>query len=315
MGIKGISYDEMMLEYRRRGRQPGPGRIEHISGVQAKLVYNPCLIRHEGHTYLAARVESPGSYWRDHTSWDPQIWFFKKERGDWVIVPQAPVFYYAEDPFATWVIEESGQPLLIFGVVSLEFGEDEPSLVTRFYKAEGPLSLNPSEPFLEVPGVKEIRLLQFRGRLAVCARPQGGEAGRGRMSLIVLDSHADLSTDVIAKAHLFRDQVSEETKIGINGLYDLGPNIGVLGHVAQGEEGGPLHYAAAWWTVDPITLTASQPSVIATRNEFPAGATKWPFTTDVVFPGALEKVDNGFVRLYCGLSDASIGSILMMAPF
>ena len=66
---------------------------------------------------------------------------------------------------------------------------------------------------------------------------------------------------------------------------------------------------------DPFTLTASQPSVIATRSEFPMGPTKWAYTKDVVFPGSLEKLANGHARLYCGLSDASVGSILMTAPY
>lgn len=313
--MRSISYNDMVSEYRLRGAQPGTGQIERIRGVEAKLVYNPCLIRHQGHTYMAARVESSASYWRDHASWDPQILFFEENGGDWVVVPQAPVFLYAEDPFATWVIEEGGQPLLIFGTVSVEFGENKPSLVTRFYKAPDLFSLDPSKPFLEVPGMKDIRLLQFQGRMAVCARPQGGEAGPGRMSLSVVDSHTHLSADVIARAHLFRDQVSEETKIGINDLYDLGGLIGVLGHVAIGHEGDMLHYAAAWWTVDPSTLTASQPSVIATRSDFPVGPTKWAYTEDVVFPGSLEKVAKGLARLYCGLSDASVGSILVTAPY
>jgi hypothetical protein len=42
----------------------------------------------------------------------------------------------------------------------------------------------PDKPFIEIAGMKDIRLLQLRDRVAVCGRPQGRRAGIGRISLV-----------------------------------------------------------------------------------------------------------------------------------
>ncbi|HET8680590.1 MAG TPA: DUF1861 family protein [Micromonosporaceae bacterium] len=291
------------------------GRAEHVPGVAGKLAYNPCLIRQQDRTYLAVRVESPQSYWRDEALWDPQVQFFERVGAQWVPARGAPVFPAAEDPFASWVLDKNGDPLLVFGVVSLDFRSGAPALATRFYAAPDIFRLDPASPFLEVPGMKDVRLLQRADGVAACGRPQGGSAGRGRVSFTLVDSWLDLTPGVIRDGHVFHDQVAEDTKIGANELYDLGDQIGVLGHVAIGDEGGPQSYAAAWWTIDPVRLAASRPEVVAVREDFPAAPAKWPYLADVVFPGSLEAVNGGMARLYCGLSDASVGSIVIRPSF
>ncbi|HZN17214.1 MAG TPA: DUF1861 family protein [Micromonosporaceae bacterium] len=285
-----------------------------MPGTAGKLAYNPCLIRQQDRTYLAVRVESPQSYWRDEASWDPQVRFLERAGAQWVPARHAPVFPVAEDPFAAWMLDKNGDPLLVFGVVSLDFRPGTPAVVTRFYAAPDLLQLDPASPFLEVPGMKDIRLLQRADGVAVCGRPQGGSAGRGRVSFAFVDSYADLTPGAVEDGHIFHDQVAEDTKIGANELYDLGDQIGVLGHVAIGDEGGPQSYAAAWWTIDPVRLTASRPEVVAVREDFPAAPAKWPNLADVVFPGSTEPVSGGLARLYCGLSDASVGSIVIRSP-
>lgn len=306
-------YHELITAYRRRIDRPS-GRVERLPGVSGRLAYNPCLVKQEDQTYLALRVESPSSYWRCETSWDPQVRFFQRAGEDWVPARDAPVFPAAEDPFASWAVDEHGDPLLIFGVVSLDFRSDPPGLVTRFYAAPDIFRLDPAKPFLEVPGMKDIRLLQRKEGMVVCGRPQGGAAGCGRMSLALVDSYLDLTPEIINGAHVFRDQVAEGTKVGVNELYDLGGHIGVLGHIAIGDEGQCQRYAAAWWTVDPVMLTASRPEVISVREDFPSGPAKWPNVADVVFPGSFEMLGGGLVRLYCGLSDATVGSTVLKAP-
>jgi len=306
-------YHELVSAYRRSPDRP-TGRAERVPGTAGKLAYNPCLIRQQDRTYLAVRVESPQSYWRDEASWDPQVRFLERAGAQWVPARHAPVFPVAEDPFAAWMLDKNGDPLLVFGVVSLDFRPGTPAVVTRFYAAPDLLQLDPASPFLEVPGMKDIRLLQRADGVAVCGRPQGGSAGRGRVSFAFVDSYADLTPGAVEDGHIFHDQVAEDTKIGANELYDLGDQIGVLGHVAIGDEGGPQSYAAAWWTIDPVRLTASRPEVVAVREDFPAAPAKWPNLADVVFPGSTEPVSGGLARLYCGLSDASVGSIVIRSP-
>ncbi|MEV4510157.1 DUF1861 family protein [Dactylosporangium sp. NPDC049525] len=314
MTLPAAGYRDLVADHLRRTGRPR-GVAETIPGVGDRLAYNPCIVRQGTRTLLAVRIESPDSYWRDASSWDPEIRFYERTGDGWRPAPGTPVFTAAEDPFAAWVLDRDGSPVLVFGVVSLDFGHDPPMVVTRFHAAPDVERLDPGNPFLEVPQMKDIRLLQRRDGLAVCGRPQGGTAGRGRVSLIMAEDYTELSAELIAKAHVFHDQVTEDTKLGVNELHDLGDRIGVLGHVAVGEEGGPQEYAGAWWTIDPAACTATTPRIIAMRTDFPPAPPKRTDLTDVVFPGALEALDGGLVRVYCGLSDASTGSIVLPFPF
>jgi hypothetical protein len=290
--------------------------IERIPGLGNRICLNPCLIYEAGRTFMAVRVESRGSYWRDKETWDPEVRFF--ERADnlqWRPCPM-PRFERAEDPFATWIDDSAGQRLLVFGIVSLEFGSGVPMIVTKLFAAPTIAQLDPLQPFLEFHGMKDIRLLQHPSGVVVCARPRGGPARRGRISFTILDSFESLSVAAVQNAHLFEDQVrSEDLYLGANELYDLGDHIGVLGHVAVGDESVEQHYAAAWWTIDPTSLTASPAYVFAIRSDFPPGPQKRATVADVVFPGSLEMLSDGWARLYCGLSDACVGSAIIRWPF
>ncbi|MDG6103235.1 DUF1861 family protein [Dactylosporangium aurantiacum] len=307
-------YRALVAEHLRRPDRPS-GVAEVIPDVGDRLAYNPCVVRQGTRTLLAVRVESPDSYWRDAASWDPQIRFYERTAGGWRPAPGTPVFTAAEDPFAAWVRGRDGEPVLVFGVVSLDFRHDPPRVVTRFHAAPDVERLDPADPFVEVPDMKDIRLLQRPDGLAICGRPQGGTAGRGRVSLIMADDYTELSAELVAKAHVFHDQVAEDTKLGVNELYDLGDRIGVLGHIAVGEEGGPQEYAGACWTIDPAARTTTTPRVIVMRSDFPPAPPKRADLTDVVFPGSMEPLDGDLVRIHCGLSDASLGSIVMPSPF
>jgi hypothetical protein len=227
-----------------------------------------------------------------------------------------PKFERAEDPFATWINDSTGRRLLVFGIVSLDFVSDVPTIVTKLFVAPTIAQLDPAHPFLEFHGMKDIRLLQRPSGLVVCARPRGGAARRGRISFVILDNFESLSAAAVQNAHLFEDQVrSKDLYLGANELYDLGDHIGVLGHVAVGDESVEQHYAAAWWTIDPTSLTASPPYLFAVRSDFPPGPQKRATVADVVFPGSLEALGDGWARLYCGLSDASVGSAIIPSPF
>ncbi|MEV8511730.1 DUF1861 family protein [Dactylosporangium sp. NPDC051484] len=309
------SYQDLISAHDRRIGRPG-GRHERLAGTDGRLAYNPCLIEEPGGALLAVRVESPGSYWRDRASWDPQVRFFMRAGERWVPAPDTPVFDAAEDPFAAWMRDAHGRRRLVFGVVTLDHATTPPVPVTRFHAAPDVRGLDPRAPFLSVPGMKDIRLLQRDGDVVVCGRPQGGRAGIGRISVAVTESFQTVTRELVEGAHIFADQVAPDTKLGINELFDLGGTVGVLGHVAVGEEGSTQRYAAAWWTIDPARPATSVPEVIATRADFPPGPAKFPAVADVVFPGSLERLPDGRRRMLCGLGDASVGSAILPAgPF
>ncbi|GAA2624674.1 hypothetical protein GCM10010399_65060 [Dactylosporangium fulvum] len=312
--MTGSTYQELVAAYRRRADRPR-GELDHVPGTGERLAYNPCLIAEPDRTWLAVRVESPKSYWRDQASWDPQVHFFERTPDGWHPVPDAPVFTAAEDPFAAWMTGPGGRPQLVLGVVTLDHGHTPPLPVTRFHAAPDVRSLDPAKPFLEVPGMKDIRLLQRDGDVVVCGRPQGGTAGIGRISVAVTDSYTSITPELIASAHVFIDQVAPDTKVGTNELYDLGGGtVGVLGHIALGEEGSTQRYAAAWWTIDPDRRTTTAPVVVAVRDDFPPAPAKYPVISDVVFPGSLEALPDGRFRMYCGLGDAALGSVTLALP-
>lgn len=303
-------YETLVAASQRRAERPA-GQHLSLPGTEGKLAYNPCLIVEPDRTWLAVRVESPDSYWRDASSWDSQVQFFELVDDGWRPAPDAALFTAAEDPFAAWMTDRAGRRRLVFGVVTLDYRSSPPVAVTRFYDAEDVRGLDPARPFLEVPGMKDIRLLQRPGDVVVCGRPQGGRAGIGRISLAVTDSYSSLSPELIAGAHIFTDQVAPDTKLGANELHDLGGTVGVLGHVAIGAEGSTQRYAAAWWTMDPARMTTTEPVVIATRADFPPGPAKYPNVADVVFPGSLETLPDGRLRMICGLGDASLATAVL----
>jgi Protein of unknown function (DUF1861) len=290
--------------------------IERIPGLGDSICLNPCLVYEAGRTFMAVRVESRRSYWRDKETWDPEIRFFERVGKSTWRPCQLPKFERAEDPFATWMNDSTGRRLLIFGIVSLDFDSEVPTVVTKLFVAPTIAQLDPGNPILEFHGMKDIRLLQRSSGVVVCGRPRGGPARRGRISFAILDNLESLSPGIIQNAHLFEEQVlSDDLYLGANELYDLGDHIGVLGHVAIGDESVEQHYAAAWWTIDPSSRTVSPPYLFAVRSDFPPGPEKRATAADVVFPGSLEALGDGWVRLYCGLSDASVGSAVMRWPF
>ncbi|WP_238008644.1 DUF1861 family protein [Dactylosporangium sp. AC04546] len=301
-----MRYDELVAAFERRPDRPET-RLVRLPGLDGKLQYNPCRIAEEDRTLLAVRVESPGSYWRDAASWDPEVRFFEQTGDGWRPAPDTPVFAASEDPFAAWMRDRAGRRRLVFGVVTLDFGAQPPQAVTRFYAADGVASLDPAAPLLEVAGMKDIRLLQRDADVVVCGRPQGGRAGIGRISVAVTDSYESVTPELIAAAHIFADQVHPETKLGINELHDLGDGtVGALGHVAIGQEGSTQRYCAAWWTIDPQRLTATDPVVVATRSSFPPAPAKFDWLEDVVFPGSLTRLPDGRLHVVCGLGDAVV---------
>src|SRR4051812_13726197 len=113
MTLPPAGYRDLVAEHLRRADRP-TGVAELIPGADDRLAYNPCVVRQGTRTLLAVRIESPDSYWRDASSWDPEIRFYERTGDGWRPAPGAPVFTAAEDPFAAWVLGRDGTPTLVF---------------------------------------------------------------------------------------------------------------------------------------------------------------------------------------------------------
>jgi Protein of unknown function (DUF1861) len=295
------------------------GFILGLEVPDGKIAYNPALIAENSTRVLAVRVESRGSHWLDEAGWDPEVWFYEqKSGGEWSRVLEAPVFTAAEDPFCAWVVSRDGVRQLLFGHVTLDrTTSPQPTIVTRFYLASSWRTLDQSRPLTEVRGMKDIRICQLAdGRLAVCGRPKGGAFGHGQVTFRMLGDLLQLTSESVWEAPVLPGMVDPQLKIGSNQLVSLSDGrVGVLGHIAEGQEEHTMHYVAATWIIDPTTGKSTLPRQIATRGDFPETPTKFERIRDVVFPGALEPLNGDSWGLYCGLSDASVGYLELSDPF
>ncbi len=294
-------------------------RLITLAVPTGKIAYNPTLIVTGGEHVLAVRVESRDSHWLDEATWDPEVWFYRQTAEDqWERALDAPRFTAAEDPFATWVTNSGGQRVLVFGHVTLDRTTGpRPTGLTRFYQAASWDRLDPSAPFAEVRDMKDIRLCQLAdGSIAVCGRPRGGQAGRGKVTYSRLTSLSELTHDAVWSAAILPGMIPEDRKIGNNELHLLPDgSIGVLGHIALGEEEHDMRYTVATWSINPDTGVATKPQELVERSDFPPTEPKLPRLADVVFPGSLERLGGDTWRLYAGLGDSGVGAIDLTHPF
>jgi len=322
------SYHELLLEFQNK-QAPPQGKLLKINGIsEDKRAYNPTIIQENGTNYLVARVESKTSDWVKPESYDPTAIFFKKDSdGTWNPDPEIKPFYQTEDPFATWIEDQDGSPLLIFGGVQIDRSTPRLSYFTSFFKGKSIKTLE-RQPFAKIAHMKDIRLVQRKSnkQIAVCARPLIYGDNTGRIGMFSINSIDELNTDKAFSSCIYVSQVAEDTWIGTNKLYLLSDSktqkeeIGVLCHVAHLDQDKTQHYSSAVFKYDPDDpcehdLPRMRPKIIATRSNFEQGPSKTPQLQDVLFSAGLEHQQDGMVKLYAGLSDAAIGTIILPDPF
>lgn len=295
---------ELLEEFEQK-RLSRVGERLRFEGVDNnKVVYNPTVpfVTKEGR-FIAGRVEAPD---RDPET-DPfgsRVEFFTETKnGVWIKAKGVPTFSDLEDPFITWINGE-----FIFGGVQVfPVSSNGISFRTLFYKGQGIRDL---KYFTQGPdGMKDIRLIELKDRkIGVFTRPQGGIFGRGRIGFVKIGSLNKLGKINMYDAPLLKGLFRKNEWGGVNQATQLlDGEIGVLGHIAYSGDGG-FHYYAIAFRFNLNTEVASSIEIVATRENFPPGPAKTPKLKDVIFPGGMERNDNGMI-LYGGLSDCEAGKI------
>ncbi len=269
-----------------------------------KDVYNPSIsFKHSEKTLILGRTES-----RDSEKDSQVVYFEQTETGDWLHIIDAPT-HDLQDPFICQI-----QGKWILGGVYVDW--ETYSYRTDFYIGDTPFDL---KKFTSGPsGMKDIRLLALKnGKIAIFTRPQGGKYKKGKIGFTLINDLSEFNTEAIANAPLLEDQFGDETWGGVNQAIELPDGkIGLIGHWAWFVNEN-RKYTAVAFELDPETRQCTHMKVIATRDQFPESAAKRPDLTDVIFPaGVIPHVEKkGFVTLYAGLSDTSIGIIEIPYPF
>ncbi len=292
-----------------------------FAGVGKKDVYNPSApfkiavkkgSKTEEITVLAGRVESR------HSETDTQVRLFSKSKdGKWRPIAGAPA-WDMQDPFVTKI----GKTTVIGGVKTFPNGKGGLSYKTVFYKGESLEDLavsSKAEPFAAGPnGMKDIRLFELDdGKIAMLTRPQGGDAGPGKIAYKKIDSLDQLNAEEILSAKMLTNLFTEGEWGGANELSELpGGRVGVLGHVARFGPEGERHYYPMSFVLDPKTGEYGPMKILLERKDLgPLGETKRPGLEDVLFSGGLKRLGDNSAELFVGAGDAETYKTVIPDPF
>ena len=284
-------------------------------GVDGYDVYN-CSIPFgmNGHTYMFGRVERRDEW---ATSW---VRLFEKAGKDtWQLVPDSMI-YQLEDPY----IQFFGNELVMGGThVRKESGKVK-TYYGYFYRGT---DVDSMRYFTTGPDfMKDIRLVPLKdGRIGVFSRPRNKEVqekyGSGAViGFAVINSLDELTEDVIAGAPAIGNLFGKDEWGGCNQCYALRDGrIGIIGHKCyedKDDHGGRLAvYMNVAFIFDPVTHTATEPEIIATRSCYPAGPAKRPELTDCAFTSGIVLRPDGNVDLYSGIGDTQEGRVTIPNPF
>lgn len=326
----------MTAERQEKKHGPGGQFLELIGLKPGDIAYNPArpvMARHPGTgdyaELLPLRVESKASDWLATQSpegvYDPRIELFERvgNNGTWRKINQEywglegrlDFFQKKEDPFIAFI---NGQ--MIVGCVRADAGE-KPTVSTEFYIGTDFGNL---QPLAEIRGMKDVRILALpNGQILVSTRPQGGEAGLGKIGFTLIDDLSQLTTERVLNTPIIEGQVPPGYWLGANELHLLGTNgttrVGVLGHIAH-EQLGIRHYEPmVFGLFNPYSVNQNKPQVseikiIAQADDWPAGEAKRKDLEGVVFPGSIVLKDNrGY--LFAGIGDSRPGIKSLANPF
>lgn len=298
---------ELLEEFNKKEIKCDGNKLKFF-GVDDKDVYNisaPFLMADE--IVIMGRVEVRNK------SLESEVRFFKLENEVWTLINNAPILKL-EDGFLSSFRGE----MVIGGVETCanptEQNPDQIDYKTVFYRGNNLSSL---KKFASGPeNMKDIRLIENKGKLGVFTRPQGGSNGNGKIGYIELNNLEELTAKNLLKAKIIENQFVPGEWGGANELHLLlDGRIGVIGHIAYWDKKEIRHYYATSFIFDPLTQKASPIKIIAIRNNFPNGVSKTSELSDIIFPGGLIRHFDGTATLYAGLSDAEAGSIKIKDPF
>ncbi len=239
--------------------------------------------------------------------------FFTSTRGVWTANHEFPT-YHLQDPFVVQLGDE-----WTLGGVKVYFGSPDEEKITGWKTVlYGGKSLHHLDLLASGPwNMKDIRLIGLPdGTIGVFSRPTGIEGRRAVIGFTTIQSLEEFSEGQIMKANLFFDQFRNDEWGGANEIHLLKNGfLGVLGHIAYGDEAGVLHYHAMSFVVNPKTGEKSPVRIIATRSDFPQGPSKRPDLADVIFSGGIVRHSDRTATLYVGASDAEAYSLEIADPF
>lgn len=303
------------------------GKIITIDGVHNKDYYNPALCALGDSKILAFRMEDRESSIITPEKYHPEIAFAAPlDDRHWRLLERPAPIAMLEDP--TFLrVRRDNVAHVVLGGVRVQITDSGFIANTEFYTGPNMESLSP-QPFAVIKGMKDVRLLELPdGRLLLSKRPTGGEYEAGKITLHVLDNISQLSqVDTLnLRTYAVLDSGYAADWVGTNSMYLL-PDVhgdlwvGLLGHLGLRDVDDGKHYAVTTYKIRLEDLLDSKvhhimPRVIATRACFEDGPWKTPDLGDVVFPGSLDPLGHETYRLWAGLSDARIGTVVVDNPF
>lgn len=295
------------------------GHHVHYQGIEKHLsVYNatpPMWLRVNGdmRAVSVGRVEHP-----DDCAHSRIMFFERKTATEYYLIDGAPVFY-GEDPAVTTV----GDEIVLSSVnVSAIVKNDRYLLKTEIRRADDVMRL--WECWRSISG-KDNRMTPIDNdtRVAVMTRPQGGEAGRGKMAYIELDNLNDLCEDTLRAAKIIEmPNIADDTWMGPSELHNLYKKnqIGILMHGAfENHASTPKQKTYfilfAWLDRKDLKITHIEP--LALRDDFPVSDAKEPMLCNVAFGTGLviaSEPSREYAELYAGIGDLTQAFVRIHNP-
>jgi len=273
-------------------------KILSFVNKKGKIVYNPTVpFEYQGKKYIGVRVESLDSELDSQT-------FFACERDEnanlWEIdysLDSLPL----QDPS---YVKINGK-IFISGV-RVQREEGGIKWKQEIYIGD---SIKNLEYFTSGPeGMKDIHLVNLKGKVGVFTRPQGKVWGKGKIGYLEVGNIDELRTfseEDWYNAKIIEGLFDGDYWGGVNQAIKLSEEeVGVIGHIAHQtinrENELEKHYYGMAFRFNPGKWFQSKFKIIAKRNDFPPSPSKRsPELNDVIFLAGIDNTDN----LYCGLSD------------
>lgn len=282
------------------------GQQVHYLGIGKHLtVYNatpPLWLKAKGEIRRVSvgRVDHPDDWAHSRI-----MFFERKTATEYCLIDDAPVFY-GEDPAVTTV----GDEIVLTSVNVSAVRKNNYLFKTEIRRANDIVRL--WECWRSIPGKdNRITSIDDNTRIAVMVRPQGGEAGLGKMAYIELDGLNDLCTDTLRATTIIEIPNADDTWVGPNELHNLAQKnqIGILAHGAfendTATSKSKTYFIFFAW-LDRKTRKIVDIEPLALREDFPASDAKTPALCNVAFGTGLmipSKPSREYVELYAGIGD------------
>lgn len=284
------------------------GHQVHYLGIEKHLsVYNatpPLWLRVKGEMRCvsAGRVEHPDDWAHSRI-----MFFERKTSTQYYLIEGAPILH-GEDPAITTV----GDEIVLRSVnVSAVIKNDHHLFKTEIRRAKDVMQF--WECWRSIPGKdNQITPVDNGTRIAVVCRPQGGEAGRGKMAYIELESIEELCEDALRGAKIIEmPNMADDTWVGPNELHNLQRKnqIGILLHGAFEDNASTPKIKTyfiffAWLDRENLKIVDMEP--LALREDFPGSDTKTSALCNVAFGTGLmisSEPSRKYAELYAGIGD------------